>query len=374
MIKPEEIRWGSYGTNPSNTYEGPFFPGTQKFVLPYNADERDRQIAVIAAAEGGCADSVNMYDRGIVSVGVIQWIEAGQLSVSKILHDVAETCGPDAVIGPLAQALIMTNSTFKKNSAGQWRFFFISGNVEVNKPDLSKKLFLGCSGLKGQWTPEAKVQAKTWAAGLAEIFQLPCAQRAQHNFTKSRGRSFFMADATKVLYDDTPDAGWNGAVRAAYASFAANLPSTANAMVKEAAAELTLEKWSPDWCISVIKHMTFGPKIKIYSQRYDNIRPTLEKLWNITLPKTAAELQKWSPTPVAPAPKEPEPVVPVTPVVTEPTVTVEEVEPPIELPKGLEELTGAPIEKMPDDPKGDPLGFFMWMFKLFVAIFKRKQA
>jgi peptidoglycan hydrolase-like protein with peptidoglycan-binding domain len=60
-----------------------------------------------------------------------------------------------------------------------------------------------------------------------------------------------------------------------------------------AVGALTAPKWSPDWCIGVLKQLTFGPKITIYPQRYDKIRPKLEQHFAVNLPDFAAELKTW---------------------------------------------------------------------------------
>lgn len=289
MITHEKIGWSSYGG-----YEGPFFHGIQNFKLPTEPDEADRYIAAITAAEGGRYDSLNMYDRGIISVGVIQWIEAGQYTVSGMLGYVAEKCGIDAVMVPLKPALDMCNATFKKNEKGQWRFYFLDAKGEVNTLEKMQALFLGCPGLKGTWTPEAKLRAKTWAACVINVWTTKQAQKAQIDYTRARLSRFIGEDAKKILFESDQETGYIGATKAAFMTFAINLPAVANKHIKIANATLKSQKWSKDWCIGVLKQLTFGPNIAIYPVRYNGIRPVLERLWNVSLPKTAKDLFEWS--------------------------------------------------------------------------------
>lgn len=287
-VTPDKIGWSSY-----SSYEGPFFGGVQSFHLPGEPDEADKYLAVITAAEGGHYDAINMYDPGIVSVGIIQWIEAGQFSVSGMLGQVISDCGSDAVMVPLKPALDLCNATFKKNASGHWRFFTDQG--EVDTQEKTRMLFFAGTGLKGSWTPDGKSRAKLWAACLANVWATEEARHSQNVYTRIRLPGFVMADAKAALFDSEPNTGWVGAIRAAFMSFAINRPSTANAMTKEAVATLQAPKWSPDWCIGVLQHLTINPNIAIYPIRYNGIRPVLESLWGITLPKTAKDLAAWKP-------------------------------------------------------------------------------
>jgi len=295
MVSVEQIGWGVY-----SGYEGPSFHGSQRYVLPAEPTKADKQIAVITAAEGGTYDGINMYDSGIISVGLIQWIESGQHSVSSMLGKVAELNGIDFVVSCLGPALALSNARFQKNSRGKWRFFFNDERGEVDTQDKQRQLFLGCSGKLGAWTPEARLLAKTWAACVASVWSDEGAKRAQVSYTADRLMGFVLPFGKAELFDQEPDEGWVAATRAVFVSFAVNLPAAAEAQLKAAINQLKSPKWSPSWCIGLIKQLTFGPKIRIYPQRYNNIRPTVERLWGIQLPKTADSLAIWN---------EPEPVV-----------------------------------------------------------------
>lgn len=377
-VTVDKIGWSAY-----KDYEGPFFHGVQGFTLPSNPSEADSYLAVITAAEGGHYDAINMYDRGIISVGVIQWIESGQYSVSSMLGFVAEKCGIDAVMVPLKPALDMCNATFKKNAKGQWRFFFNDVKGEVDSLEKTRILFLGCPGLKGTWTPEAKVRAKTWAACVANVWSTEDARRAQNDFTKPKLLPWFvLPEAKATLFGPEPGDGWVGALRAAYVSFGVNLPSIANAQLKLAVANLKSQKWSADWCTGVLKQLTFGPNIGIYPLRYNGIRPVLEQIWGVSLPKTAKDLQAWQepePTVVEPpdAPEAPaQPPPDAVPEAHEPTP-----EPPQDVPKVTppqpeptpEPQPGPIIPAPPPGPSGI-LGFVLWLLQTIFSAFTRSRS
>lgn len=283
-----KISWSKY-----KTYEGPFFGGLYKFTLPQNPSEEDKWIEVITAAEGGCYDSINMYDRGIISVGLIQWIEAGQYNVSNMLGSIIEKRGPDFVLPYLEPALSLCNATFKKNSKNQWRFFFNDERGEVDSVKKTQDLFLGCDGNVGSWNDDVKNQAKLWASCIAKIWSSKEAREIQLLFTKARLYNFITLSAKSILFDSTPSTGWVGAIRAAYVSYAINMPAVANVQLQTAVKNCTAPKWSEEWCIAVLKQLTFGPKYNIYPIRYNSIRPILEKNWNIELPKNSTLLKQY---------------------------------------------------------------------------------
>jgi hypothetical protein len=64
-------------------------------------------------------------------------------------------------------------------------------------------------------------------------------------------------------------------------------------MLQQAVASTKAEKFSPDWCVEVLKQLTFGPQIAIYPQRYKAIRPVLERLFGVDLPDYADDLKTW---------------------------------------------------------------------------------
>ncbi len=291
MTTIKDINWGSY-----NQYEGPFYRGVVPYLLPKDPSPEDKVMQVITATESGRYDAINMYDRCVLTAGIIQWCEGGQYSVSDLLGSVRLALGE--MPAPLQAQCDQTNVTFTLNKKGRWRFFYHDTRGEVDTLGEQKSLFLlRSTGLKGTWDAESKAYAKGWAAAVANTLALPEAQEAQVNFTVPKLMSFVMAEAKAVLWgpDDPSNehGGWVGATRAAYLSFAANLPSVANSQLKKALASTTALKWSDNWCIAILRQLTFGPQITIYPIRYNAIRPVLERLYGVDLPDFALELKAW---------------------------------------------------------------------------------
>ncbi len=286
MITPNDAKWGSY-----KNYEGAFYYGSKKFVLPANPSSGQLVMSVITATEGGAPDAVNAYDRCIISCGYIQWCEAAFFLVSNLLGHILSK--NPSLIAPLQPALDASNAEFKQKGGGKWRFFFKDGN-EVDQHDEQTKLFLlNSSGLQGSWDSASKEHVKLWVATFANTLIQPEADAAQVEYTAARVKTFATREAAAIIFDGAPDTGWVAGLRAAYLSYAANLPAVASKQLLAAVAATTAPKWSPDWCITVLKQLTFGPNISIYPGRYNKIRPVIEKNWGINLPDFAEELKAW---------------------------------------------------------------------------------
>lgn len=290
MTTPNDVGWGSY-----SQWEGPFYRGSRSFVLPANPTENQKYVAVMSATEGGHSDAINMYDRCIVSTGFIQFCEAAYFFTSQLLGAIA-TKDP-GLMAPLAPALKDSNATFGKTSRGAWRFSFNDSRGEVDTAVEQKQLFLlNSTGLKGSWDDASKAHAKLWAACLANTLAQDAAIGVQVDYTAAKIKSFATASAQAALFDSNPSEGWVGALRAGFLSFAGNLPAVAGQHLDIALKSATAPKWSSDWCIHILKELTFGPQIAIYPARYAAIRPVLEKLYGVDLPDFAADLQKWTET------------------------------------------------------------------------------
>lgn len=289
MTTVGQIGWGTY-----KGYEGPLFWGKAGVTVSERPTDEEKVLLVVTATEGGKWDAVNMYDRMIVSVGAIQWGEAGQYSVSDMLGKVAQR-SPE-LLGPLQPALDRARAQLKLNPKGRYRFFTPT-YLEVDTLAEQQGLFLlRSNGGLGSWDEESKAYAKVWAAALSSVFQQPEAQKAQADFTTPKLRSYFVVrDAQAVLWgadEKLPNTGWVGAIRAAFISFAANLPAVAAEQLKKAPLA-GLRKWSPEWCIALLRQLTFGPGITIYPHRYEKIRPVLEAQYGVDLPDFAKDLQAW---------------------------------------------------------------------------------
>jgi hypothetical protein len=288
MITPSQVGWGSY-----KQYSGAFVRGSAPFTLSQNPTEDDRTMAVITAAEGGHFDSINAYDRCILTAGIIQFCEAGQFSVSDLLGAVADK--NRSLLDLLKPALAQAKARFDRNEKLRYRFFFDDARGEVDTTQEQHQLFqLHSDGTS--WDDESKQYVKVWAASVANVLAQPEAAGPQISFTAKRLMNFVSQSARACLWDGTPNTGWVAATRAAYTSFAVNSPATASQQLQTALGSATAPKWSPGWCVPVLKQLTFGSGISIYPRRYDVMRPVMEKLYSIDLPDFANDLQGWHET------------------------------------------------------------------------------
>ncbi len=289
----EDIGWGKY-----KTWEGPYFHGTQKFVLPANPSEAYKQMAVLAATEGGAWDAYNGYDICKCTSGLIQWCEGnGQYSVSDMLGKVAEADA--ALLNPFFEATDELDGisgktiTFEKGAKGKWRFF-LDGD-EVNTAEEQNQLFFcGASGELGGWGDEddpRRHYAKAIAAGISNVWRDPQAQTIQAEFTLKRLDWFILKDV-KDIFDAMPDTPLAHGFKAAYLSYAGNNPTRAAKSLN--GARLRTDRWSKDWVNAVLCSMAFDHGIAIYPGRYNKIRPVVEKLYGIDLIDTAELLKDWS--------------------------------------------------------------------------------
>ena len=256
-INPSQITFSSY-----DKFEGPYFRGTIPYTLPESPDFWDKVLAAVAATEGKL-DSINGYDKCIISVSMIQFCEANYFLTSKLLSHIAEKMGANAVTGPLSDALKMSNATFKKFDEG-WRFQFLDERGKVKTSDDQRALFFhSASGLKGTWNGEQKHHACVWAAGLASIWSDRTAQELQVRYIKAYLPNFTTSMVKSDLFDDPSTGKWVDVARAVYTSFAANNPANAARMYARFTASTKFTKFSPEWTICLIKELTFGPNISI---------------------------------------------------------------------------------------------------------------
>lgn len=290
MITASDVKWGKY-----KSYEGPYFHGSKKFVLPTgNTSSALRAFDVITRTEGGAPDGVNAYDRCVISVGYLQWCEAAYFLTSKLLAHIADKDA--SLLDPLKPALDASNAEFIKRKNGGWRFFFKDARGEVDTKIEQTQLFLlKSNGLQGTWDNESKERVKLWVSCMANTLVQPEADILQVEYTVPRLTWFVMPEAKSLLWSEKlPDEGWVGAVRTGFLSFAGNLPAVASEQLQIAVKSTTAKKWSKDWCVAVLKQLTFGPKISIYPGRYDKIRGPLERNYGVDLPDFSSELKAWT--------------------------------------------------------------------------------
>jgi hypothetical protein len=290
MTSVANIRWGKY-----KNWEGPYFGGSKKYILPVSPTPGQRAFDVITRTEGGAPDAINMYDRCVLSIGYIQWCEASYFSSSNLLGKIAEK--NLSLLTPLKPALDASNVDFVDVGSGKWRLRVRgTNNIVDSLPEQHQTYFLNSNGSLGSWDGVSKSHAKLWAACISDVLLHPEAESVQVDMTIARLRGFATPEAQAILWGrdaSFPDEGWVGAMRTAYLSFASNLPAAASKSLLVASSSSTALKWSKDWCITMLRELTFGPKISIYPDRYNKIRPYLEKNYGIDLPDFFQDLQNW---------------------------------------------------------------------------------
>ena len=367
MTTIDQIKWGKY-----SVFEGPFYPGRRKFKLSSEPTENEKRLCVVTSTEGGSFDAVNCYDSCIVSTGLIQLCEARYFLTSKLLHHIASTLGPSVILNALSPAFQKTNSTFAKNKSGQWRFHLVNKDATITEITTTKQqqaLFLGCNGKQGSWTPEAKERAKLWAACFANIWESEAACFAQVQYLAGKLTSYVVKDARNVLWDNTSDEGWAGATRAVYLSFSTNIPAIAAANLKSFLEETDLKKWTPDWCIGLIKKLTFGKEISIYPHRYNSLRPWVEKLWNVKLPTTYVELSAWKPPVREDALSVPDELTPTSIVISSPISSYERTTTPDVEPDFEKQSVVLRNDEQEIMSKSNLPEWLIWIFKVIKFVF-----
>jgi hypothetical protein len=292
MTSLSDIGWGRY-----RNFEGPFYRGSFKFNMPTtpSVGEDYKRLAVITATEGGCFDAINMYDRCILSVGLVQWCEAGMFGVSNMLGAIAGRYPKS--IAPIKDRCSDLGYDFKQQVGGKWRFCTAKGEVVDTQQEQKELFLLHSDGTRGTWDDVSKEHAKKWAAAFSDVFEDPIAQKLQVQYTVERLMGFVMPAAKQIIFGGVAAGSqeqWVGAAQAAYLSFSANLPAVAaNQLAEFVDKRRDLRQFSPDWVKELLKKLTFGPEIAIYPARYNAIRPVLERLYGVDLPDFAVELAAW---------------------------------------------------------------------------------
>lgn len=360
QVPLSSIKWYTYGN-----FEGSSFIGRVPYVPADSGLTFDEKLlAVTVAAEGGHYDAINMWDSGRLSVGLIQFIDvAPQFGVTNMLGAVADRCGVEAVTGPLAPALRLSNATFKRNPSGQWRFFIDGGVTEVKTVSQQEKLYFNGPNAKGSFTPERMTHAKTWAACMSDIWENKDACAVQEDFTFPKLGSFSFGAGRQILLnpnDNPGDDGWPGAIKAFYMSYSINLPSLASKMVAEGAASSRFPKWSPQWCLDIMYYFVFKGNVGVWNGRYNAKRPWLEKMFGVTLPRDVNDLSKRAWVTVAPPPAKVDPPPPPQPT---PAPEQPHREPDVIVSPTTDIVVARPEPIMPQPSVED--GFFMKLLQFF---------
>lgn len=284
-VSVANVKWGKY-----REWAGPYWPGSKLIEMPNNPDFSWKVLSVLTATETkGFVDSVNMYDRMIISISPIQWGESGQYSVSNILGLVAER-DPIALF-EIQPALAQADAGFEQDGAGKWRFRFRDERGWVDSVAKQQQLFWSTDGKAASWGEDGspqRIYAKTWAACVASTFHHSKAIGAMFEYTLPRLYGFAMGPAKTDLFAEVledHEHGYEGAIRAMYISYAGNNPAKASQLY-------TLARSSPGWAAMstydrfflLARHFT-TQGFDIWGRRYDDIAPALESAFDIDIPQ-----------------------------------------------------------------------------------------
>jgi hypothetical protein len=281
---PDSLRWGSY-----LKFEGPYSHGTQPYVCPDDPSMTDKILSTITATEGGNWNALNMYDSCILTMGLIQWCDAAYFAVTDMLsacfqHD-------PSLLDPLQPAMTKSGALFVPTDKG-YRFK-LGSSLVITRSKQIELYFRGASGEKGGWSKVASDHARLWGACVANVFDNPVAIEVQKDWTVNR-LDVFVLPFAKSIIQQAPHTNLGDAFRCAYYSFAANNPSWANSNLSAAIANSSNVMYSLPWFEDVLKQLTFGSGCAIYPNRYNKIRPVLERFFSIDLPDFATDLQQWN--------------------------------------------------------------------------------
>lgn len=283
-IKPEQMKWGSYRDR-----EGCFHLGTLKVEAPKSdAPFAEKVVALVAAAEGGAWNSMNMYDSGLLSLGAIQFIDsAPQFFVTDMLDSLSKKIGEDAVRSMIQPALQLVNAEYKMEPVSGKYKYFIDGKVVATKLQQNILYFGDSTGnVKGTFDAVKKKICRTWGSCIMNLMTLPGAIDVQAEYTYKRILTTFLWGKAKPLFN-TPglaEYGWQAAIRALVVSYAVNSPATAMRRVDAFVAKTTEAPWTPIWCLEMLRAVAVDGGIKIWSDRYKSQITATKNIFGVELP------------------------------------------------------------------------------------------
>ena len=282
MTDNVSLVWGGY-----KGFEGWMHRGTQPLVPDANDSPIRKLLGTVTATEGGCADSFNGYDVCVWSISYIQL--AGSLDLAGKLV---------AALRPFSSKYqlvsdVLANRGLELDEFGLLRY----DNKKVDGRSMALRLY-GCDGKANSWTPEAKQAASDFAKAIVLFLRDGEAPMLAQNYICERLLNFVVPSVRAQLFSGDvsrlEERGWLGALQAAYMSFSANLPAVAAKQLETYVKEKGV--WTPTdpkFVVGLIQRLTFGPQIAIYPDRYNKIRPVIERLYGVDLPDTAGLLKNW---------------------------------------------------------------------------------
>ena len=271
MTKPV-VQFGRY-----LDWSGPWSRGVYPFdfsAVHEYSDEADKRTAVIAATEGGALDASNFYDRCKATHGLIQFCDAGMFGVCDLLGHLGDIDPKmlDSVSNYARQKDYYFTSGPSTNH--KWRFWHIPTKAYVLSPLQQSKLWLLNSD-GHSWDEPSKEHAKGWIEALSGVWETEEARQEQLRYTARKLLGFVMGTIRPKLFTPTSaDDNITLCAQAAYLSFAANLPAVAAKQYD--AVPSSYQKGTMPWLLALLRQLTFGPGIAIYTARYNAIRPKLE--------------------------------------------------------------------------------------------------
>lgn len=283
-VTPEQLKWGNFGDR-----EGCFHLGTLKVGVPDAAAPfAEKIVALVAAAEGGAWNSMNMYDRGLLSLGAIQFIDvAPQFFVTDMLDSMARTLGGDVVQAALKPALDLVRAEFKiEPVSGKYRYF-LDGKIVATKLQQNILYFGdGTGNVKGAFDPLKRKICRTWGACIMNLMTLDGAVDVQAEYTYKRILTTFLWGKAKPLFNQPglAEYGWQAAIRALVVSYAVNSPATAMRRVDAFLSRTKEPAWSPIWCLEMLRSVAVEGGINIWSDRYKSQIAATKAIFGIELP------------------------------------------------------------------------------------------
>lgn len=264
--------------------EGPVIHGTMDFRLTNAAGDAEKQLAVVCACEGSQFDAINMYDRGIVSVGLLQWAEhVGK--VSRFLGHAIDSGCKDAltkIFRPMFDKTHVDLAPFTEGRASRWRFTHVS--VPITTPEGLQDALYGCDGLSSSWNDERRSLAIEWARTFHEAMTvIPTTLQAA--YAAADIQSYVVPAVRKTALftpSDVQRSPLERAAQALYVAMAVNSPGGA----QKAFAATPYSVGSDDWCKEFFEAVKApaGDVPKQFATRYRRAKPIIENLYNVSLP------------------------------------------------------------------------------------------
>jgi len=291
-----QIGWGTY-----RSFEGPMYIGNIKVPMAsYESTFAQKVLSITAAAEGGHYNAINCYDAGLVSVGAIQFIDAGQFNVCNMIGKVADYCGLEKINEIFDPVFKLTNAKFIKINPTSWRFYHPQHGI-ISTANQQKLLYFGDSNgnAKGTFDDKKKTLAKTWAMCFANVWTIPGSIEIQTDFTKEKLMSGFVWGNLKTeLFSGTQeDTGIVGATRALILAYAVNSPAV---VVKQydIGKKNSHEKFSEQWCYEVLREIVVGGGVDVWKARWSAKKPYVDTMFHVSLPTYNELLNRTWPKPI----------------------------------------------------------------------------